>query len=71
MKCETVVNVLLVTCLCLWQGASGMGAEDSRRQGRLSLSELEKETPGELEQEQARLARLLSDVDAFRQGPES
>lgn len=71
MKLESAMNVVLVVCLCLWQGAWLMGDDDSGQQTRLSLSELEKMTLAELEQEQSRLARLLSDLDPFKQRAES
>jgi hypothetical protein len=71
MKCRIVVNVVLVTSLSLWLGSSLRAAENSRRQSRLSFSDLERKTLAELEQEQARLTRLLSDVDPFQRRPES
>lgn len=71
MKLESVMNIVLVICPCLWQGASLMGDENSAGPARLSLSELEKMTLAELEQEQTRLTRLLSDLDPSKQRAES
>ncbi len=64
-------NVLMVVCLCLWWPQPLEGQEDSAKRSQLSIGELETKTLSELRQEQARLTRLLSDMDPFKNRPES
>ena len=71
MKRTPARKFVMVMCLCLCPSAFVVGQQDSGRQSRRSISDLQTKTVEELRKEQARLARVLSESESLESRPGS